>query len=693
MRELCILCDDIPVPIWRLYVDYKYNIPETFILNDTIYSGSITIVHYGWSLIGADLDIQFIPYVNTLPNPIICANTIEEYNKLLDNKNKFKDAKIIYANNCAFTDEDAYTIHKDVEKQYDLVVNSSFCSYKRAYLSELINNSIYIGYAQNDEPIIPKNGILANYKNNNVDKDNFVFLKIKDIVDINNKSKIGGIFSAVEGACSSSIEYLLCGIPVISTHSIGGRDVWFNEYNHILCEADQTSVQEKHNELINNINNGLIDKNLIRNKVIDLMNIFRNNLVEAVSEIIAEKKLIVPNYKILYDELKVYQLVPANNHIDNLENNFNLKKILHGNNLAKKILNTKISWVNKKIINYEKVHECIKECEESKHFTNNGKNVINLQKQIKNIFKINEDKEVLMVCNGAMGLNALIGGFNIYFNKTLKWAVQSFTFPCSNQGFLIDSIVYDIDENMGPNIKFLEENVTKFDGIVVTNCFGASTNINLYVDFCKKYNIILLFDNAAAPFTIYDNQNHLNYGHGCMVSLHHTKPIGFGEGGFIVFNKEYLQEMKKSICFGYTENDKYTYNKYANNFKMSDISAIYINNYLSNFNLILTHHTNMIKYFNDIVNKNNLTDCVTLYKNFSDYDLSLLSCIPIIFKNTVELKKFTSNNIEAKKYYYPLDNSPEAHNIFDKIICLPLNLDIMEKDIELYVEIIKDILK
>ena len=211
----------------------------------------------------------------------------------------------------------------------------------------------------------------------------------------------------------------------------------------------------------------------------------------------------------------------------------------------------KISWVNTKNLNIQKINIKINDCIETKHFTNNGKNVVQLNKKIHKIFNIDDTKSVLLTCNGAMGINALIGGLNIYYNKQLKWAVQSFTFPCSCQGPLKNSLILDIDENMGPNIDKLYEHINDYDGILITNCFGCSTNIELYENFCKNNNKLLLFDNAAASYTIYKNKNHLNYGNGCMVSLHHTKPIGFGEGGFIIFDNKYLESMEKSICFGF----------------------------------------------------------------------------------------------------------------------------------------------
>src|SRR5579862_1043031 len=237
---------------------------------------------------------------------------------------------------------------------------------------------------------------------------------------------------------------------------------------------------------------------------------------------------------------------------------------------------TNISWVGNKTVDLNAINEKIIDCINTKHFTNNGKNVINLQKQIHKIFNLDPDKEVLLVCNGAMGLNALVGGLNIFFNKKLRFAVQAFTFPCSNQGLLSDSLILDIDENMGPNIIELEKRKNEYDGIFITNCFGCSTNISLYEKFAKENNKILLFDNAAASYTIYSEKNHLNFGIGCIVSLHHTKPIGFGEGGFIVFDKIYLEAMKRAICFGYTDTNKSEYSAYASNYKMSEISAIYI---------------------------------------------------------------------------------------------------------------------
>lgn len=375
-----------------------------------------------------------------------------------------------------------------------------------------------------------------------------------------------------------------------------------------------------------------------------------------------------------------------------------IEKVKEGNIYTTKIIeqtiNKKILWVPEKNIDLQIINNKILECVKTKHFTNGGINVITLQDNIKKMFNIDEENNVLVVCNGAMGINLLVGGLNIFYKKTLKWAVQAFTFPCSNQGLMIDSIIMDLDENMGPNIKELEERKDEYDGILVTNCFGCSSNIELYETFCKKNNKLLLFDNAAASFTYYNEKNHLNYGDGCMVSLHHTKPIGFSEGGFIVFNKKYLETFKRTLCFGYTDIDKINYDKYASNYKMSEITAIYINNYLLNLEKIYKHHTKITEYFIEKLKENNLSDEISIFNSFSKYNESLLACIPILFKYKTDTDFFIKNNIEAKKYYYPIDKvCKKSLELYEKIICLPLNIDINEGSIDYYIKNISNFIK
>jgi dTDP-4-amino-4,6-dideoxygalactose transaminase len=330
----------------------------------------------------------------------------------------------------------------------------------------------------------------------------------------------------------------------------------------------------------------------------------------------------------------------------------------------------------------------------SKHMTNGGKEVLQLQQMIKKLMHIDDNKSVLVTCNGAMGLYALVGGFSIFHGKRLRWAVQAFTFPCSHQGVLMDSLIVDMDEvHCGPSMQELQEKVDDYDGIIVTNCFGTVCDINAYVKFSQTHNKLLLFDNAATSCTLYNETSCLNYGDGCMVSLHHTKPIGFGEGGFIVVDEKYKIAMEQAICFGFTSTNRLDYSKYASNYKMSEIAAVYISNFLyRNFDNISSRHIKLVEYFRQKLNDNGLNIIAELFPSFADYDASLLSCIPVLFKTEGILSYFVTQGIEAKKYYYPLSSVfPVANTLFKRIVCLPLSTDMLESHVDTYIDIIHHI--
>jgi len=339
-----------------------------------------------------------------------------------------------------------------------------------------------------------------------------------------------------------------------------------------------------------------------------------------------------------------------------------------------------INWVGKKIVDKNLVDQLINECVESRHFTNFGKCVAMLEYRLQSLLKINSNMKVILTCNGACAINALVGVMCSFYNKKLKFAVQSFTFPCSKQGLLIDSLVLDIDSNMGPSLIELEEKKNEYDGVLITNCFGGAVDIDKYTIFCQQNNKILLFDNAATPYTFYRNENLCNYGDGSIISFHHTKPIGFGEGGLLIVDEKYYEHAKKIICFGYSSTHKYNYDIYASNYKMPEIAAIYIYQYLSSFVEIVSRHNKLYRFFIDSI-KDKLD--IQIFKTFADLEKEFLpATIPVVFQHKVDVKFFHEKNIEAKKYYYPLDlTKPISKDYFDRIICFPLNCDMNEDDI------------
>ncbi|WP_292584560.1 glycosyltransferase [Mesorhizobium sp.] len=58
-----------------------------------------------------------------------------------------------------------------------------------------------------------------------------------------NQAAVGLCLSAVEGAMYSSMEYLLAGLPIVSTPSVGGRDVYFDPDYCIIAEPEPAAIR------------------------------------------------------------------------------------------------------------------------------------------------------------------------------------------------------------------------------------------------------------------------------------------------------------------------------------------------------------------------------------------------------------------------------------------------------------------
>ena len=134
----------------------------------------------------------------------------------------------------AFLDENLFT-PSAVPKRYDAVYTARFAPFKRHFLARKVPRLALIAgenYGVSSEDI-PAHDYL-----------NEKPLSRDEVVAKVNEARTGLCLSQVEGACYSSSEYLLCGIPVVSTWCHGGRDVWYNDYNSITCDASEEAVAE-----------------------------------------------------------------------------------------------------------------------------------------------------------------------------------------------------------------------------------------------------------------------------------------------------------------------------------------------------------------------------------------------------------------------------------------------------------------
>jgi dTDP-4-amino-4,6-dideoxygalactose transaminase len=291
------------------------------------------------------------------------------------------------------------------------------------------------------------------------------------------------------------------------------------------------------------------------------------------------------------------------------------------------------------------------------------------------------------VSNGTVALWAAVACLELAQEKPLRFCTQSFTFPASAQGYLENVMIVDIDEGGGLDLSAVP--IGEIDGIIVTNVFGNIVDIDKYTAWAAANNKFLIFDNAATSATYYKGKNSCNYGVAATLSFHHTKPIGFGEGGCIIVDRQYEPALRRILNFGIDNKAVLPrWHRKGGNYKMSDIQAVYILQYLDHFLRIKSHTTGLLQHFQTKLGEID----VTLYPNFSD-NTPFISCLCILSnRSTKIIKELTDAQIYCRKYYVPLEDTPIATRIYNNIVCISCTVDMTIKDIDKITSIIKSTL-
>jgi glycosyltransferase involved in cell wall biosynthesis len=138
-------------------------------------------------------------------------------------------------NQNAWLDENLVMRTMNVPKIYSAIYVGRRSAFKRHMLAEEVSDLAIVAGYNHGKDIAPIPA--TKYLNSQP-------LAPDEICEKNNQSYCGLILSEEEGACFASSEYLLCGIPVVSTHSKGGRDIWYDEYNSIVCDPTPKDIAD-----------------------------------------------------------------------------------------------------------------------------------------------------------------------------------------------------------------------------------------------------------------------------------------------------------------------------------------------------------------------------------------------------------------------------------------------------------------
>lgn len=214
----------------------------------------------------------------------LCNSKIEK--KLCDNEQLLS----CFINKICLLNENLFVIDETIKKEYIGIYSTSFSNRKRLNICKNIKEISVIFNYKNELPDFFKTLNIINDKT--IEKEN--------LYKYYNKANFGVSLITQDNSSYTIGEYLLCGLPILTVPSIGGKNIWLNKYNSILVDPTEESIKLGINACIENIEKGIFNSELIRRKQIILVNEHRTKLIKFLSTLTS---LSFESCKIILDEI------------------------------------------------------------------------------------------------------------------------------------------------------------------------------------------------------------------------------------------------------------------------------------------------------------------------------------------------------------------------------------------------------
>jgi glycosyltransferase involved in cell wall biosynthesis len=164
-------------------------------------------------------------------------------------------AEALFVNQNAFVNENVFQPRAGAEPTHDAVYNAAMSPYKRHLLARKVASLIIMTYvyggtanALYEREVREALAHAWWAKDSRSDAERFPTARL---VEIYHRARVGLCLSSIEGAMFASMEYLLCGLPVVSTRAVGGREAFWDDRYVTVCEDTPEAVAAAVEEMKN----------------------------------------------------------------------------------------------------------------------------------------------------------------------------------------------------------------------------------------------------------------------------------------------------------------------------------------------------------------------------------------------------------------------------------------------------------
>ncbi|MBT7609906.1 MAG: DegT/DnrJ/EryC1/StrS family aminotransferase [Bacteriovoracaceae bacterium] len=267
-------------------------------------------------------------------------------------------------------------------------------------------------------------------------------------------------------------------------------------------------------------------------------------------------------------------------------------------------------------------------------------------------------------------------------------------------------ILVDVEaDTMNLDPALIEAAVTpKTKAIIIVHQFGHAAAMDEILEIAKKYNLIVIEDNAEALGGKYKGQMLGTLGDVSCFSFFANKILTTGEGGMILSNDSELATRIRTLRdHGMSAEKKYPYKEIGYNYRMTNMQAAIGVAQLEKLNDTLNiRNDQMDLYYKLLADVDSLN--LRKFKNWTS---------PVHWLLTIQLKsmnreKFievmSSNGIECRPMIFPVyhgkhfrelfspENFPAAEAIYKSSVHLPSSTKLTNNEIEMISNTVKKVL-
>jgi glycosyltransferase involved in cell wall biosynthesis len=190
-----------------------------------------------------------------------------------------------FVNHNALIDERLFFPIASVEKKYDAIYDAQIAPFKRHELAKKIDSLALVCYVHGGltsaEYVKKTRALLSHAYWFNYSGEEWRGLNFNEVNLALNQARVGLCLSEREGAMYASIQYLLCGLPIVSTPSRGGRDVFFHEDYVRIVAPEPDAVAEA----VRDMASRGFDPKVIRDRTLSLMFQHRERFIALIQGI------------------------------------------------------------------------------------------------------------------------------------------------------------------------------------------------------------------------------------------------------------------------------------------------------------------------------------------------------------------------------------------------------------------------